>query len=108
MLDILGVLEDGKTFVAFNCEPRVDPQHLRGFFPGLLKADTVDPIGAQAPANQRCAVGERQQARSNVGASGQRTLQRNRVPQGQSRFDRSRIRHQVLAHLSGFLSSLEF
>src|SRR6266704_5405807 len=37
MLDVLGVLEDGNMFVALNLEPRVDPQHLRGFFPGLLK-----------------------------------------------------------------------
>src|SRR5262245_8602110 len=37
MLDILGVLVDGKTFPAFNCEPRVDPQHLRGFGSRLLK-----------------------------------------------------------------------
>src|SRR5262252_6627594 len=37
MVGILGVLEDGQTFPAFNCEAGVDPQHLRGLFPGLLK-----------------------------------------------------------------------
>src|SRR5215468_7022591 len=37
MLDILGVLEDEKTFVFFNCETWVDPQHLRGFRSRLVK-----------------------------------------------------------------------
>src|SRR5258708_1331024 len=37
MLDILGPLEDDKTSMPFNCEPRVDPQHLRGLCPSLLE-----------------------------------------------------------------------
>ena len=36
-LDILGVLVDGHAFPTFNRESGVDPQHLHGLFPGLLK-----------------------------------------------------------------------
>jgi hypothetical protein len=36
MLDVLWVLVDHNTFVSFNCETGVDPQHLRRLFPGLL------------------------------------------------------------------------
>jgi hypothetical protein len=41
VFDILGVLVEDKTFVSFYCEPRVDPQHLRGLFPGLLKLSSL-------------------------------------------------------------------
>src|SRR5215831_16505002 len=37
MLGILGVLVDGKTFPAFNCETRVYPQRLRGLGSRFLK-----------------------------------------------------------------------
>src|SRR6266478_246664 len=47
MLDILGVLVDGKTFPAFNREPRVDPQHLRGFGSRLLKLSRLRVGGRQ-------------------------------------------------------------
>src|SRR5258708_1846118 len=36
-LDILGVLVDGHAFPTFNRESGVDPQHVHGLFPGLLK-----------------------------------------------------------------------
>src|SRR5215475_8465481 len=48
MVNILGVLEDGETFPAFNCEARVDPQHLRGLFPGLLKFSQLG-VGSREP-----------------------------------------------------------
>src|SRR5258708_4674119 len=47
MLGILWVLEDGKPFPASNCEPRVDSQHLRGLFLGLLKLSRLGIGGRQ-------------------------------------------------------------
>src|SRR5215469_10834592 len=37
VLGIPGVLVDEKTFNSFNCVTRVNPQHVGGRFPGLLK-----------------------------------------------------------------------
>src|SRR5215470_7249323 len=47
VLGILGGLVDGKPFPAFNCEPRVDPQHLRGFGSCLLKLSRLRIGGRQ-------------------------------------------------------------
>src|SRR5215831_2641793 len=57
MLDILGVLEDGKTFPAFNCERWVNPQHLRGLFPSLLKLSRLG-IGGREPKMRPLQIGE--------------------------------------------------
>src|SRR5260370_32752096 len=48
MLNILGVLVDGKTFPAFNREPGVDPQHLSGFGSRLLNLSRLR-IGGREP-----------------------------------------------------------
>jgi hypothetical protein len=47
MLEVLGIFEDEETFISFNCETGVDPQHLRGFFPGLLKLSRLRIGGCQ-------------------------------------------------------------
>src|SRR5262249_6497143 len=47
MLDILGVLVDGKTLPAFNCETRVDPRHFRGLVPRLLKLPRLGTGGGE-------------------------------------------------------------
>src|SRR2546425_7988999 len=47
MLEVLGVLVEDKTFVSFYCEPRVDPQHLRGFRPSLLKLSSLRVSGCE-------------------------------------------------------------
>src|SRR5712692_4649186 len=47
MLDILGVLVDSKTLPSFDREPRVDPQHRRGFGSGLLKLSRLRAGGRQ-------------------------------------------------------------
>src|SRR5262249_890613 len=57
MLDILGVLVDGKTFPAFNCEGRVDPEHLRGFRSCLLKLSRLR-IRGREPKTGPLQVGE--------------------------------------------------
>src|SRR6516164_4330558 len=48
MLEVLRVLVDEKTFVSFNLESRVDPQYLRGLFPGLLKLSQLGTGGRKA------------------------------------------------------------
>src|SRR5262249_38988044 len=47
VLEVLGVLVDPNTFVSFNCETRVDPQHLRGFGFRLLKSSQLRVGGRQ-------------------------------------------------------------
>src|SRR5215470_6175654 len=47
MLGVLGVLVDEKTFPALNREPGVDPQHLCGFGPRLLKLSQLGISGCQ-------------------------------------------------------------
>src|SRR5260370_1742043 len=52
MLGILGVLVDGKTFPASNCEPRVDSQHLPRLFLSLLNLSRpalADPLPIMHP-----------------------------------------------------------
>src|SRR5262247_2551634 len=53
MFDILGVLREEKNrFPAFNCETGVDPQHLRGFRPRLLKLPGLRIGGRQHEMGQ--------------------------------------------------------
>src|SRR5258708_40044536 len=61
VLDILGVLVDGKTFVSFNREPRVDPQHLRGFGSRLLKLSRLG-IGGRQHKMRTLLIGQAQYA----------------------------------------------
>src|SRR5262245_50820762 len=56
MVDILGILEDGETLPAFNCETGVDPQHLRSLFPGLLKLPQLG-VGSREPKMGQLYVG---------------------------------------------------
>src|SRR5712671_3999594 len=57
MLDILGVLVDGKAFPAFNREPGVNPQRLRGLFPGLVKLSRLR-TGAREPKTRPLHIGQ--------------------------------------------------
>src|SRR5215475_12777329 len=53
MFDILRVLREEKNrFPAFNCETGVDPQHLRGFRPRLLKLPGLRISGSQREMGQ--------------------------------------------------------
>src|SRR5215831_5351742 len=47
MLEVLGVLEGGSTFPAFNRESRVDPQHVRGLGSRFLKLSQPGVPGCQ-------------------------------------------------------------
>src|SRR5262249_27857164 len=56
VLEVLGVLMDPKAFVSFNCETRVDPQHLRGFGSRLLKPPQLR-VGARQKKMGRLKIG---------------------------------------------------
>src|SRR5215510_6217377 len=56
MVDISRVLEDGETLPAFNCETGIDPQHLCGLFPGLLKLSQLG-VGSPEPKMGQLYVG---------------------------------------------------